>query len=151
MNTTVKKNNKCRYISEKQKAKKRGFHISLTFQKYYCTFVMNYSMENVMNQQIFSEIQTLKRQILPDGKLILFGSQARGDAREDSDWDLLVVLNKKGKHDWDDFDKFAFPFEEIGWDYGVAINSLLYTQEEWDKGTIFPLYKNVNRDGILID
>ena len=48
-----------------------------------------------MNQQIFNEIQTLKRQILPNEKVILFGLQARGDARED--WDLLVLLDKKGK------------------------------------------------------
>jgi predicted nucleotidyltransferase len=37
-----------------------------------------------MNQQIFKEIQSLKRRILPDEKVILFGSQARGDARLDS-------------------------------------------------------------------
>jgi len=104
-----------------------------------------------MNQQIFSKIKALKRQILPNEKVILFGSQARGDARPDSDWDLLVVLNKKGKHDWNDFDEYAYPFEEIGWDYGVAINPLLYTQEEWDKGAIFPFYKNVMREGILIN
>ena len=104
-----------------------------------------------MNQQIFNEIQALKRQLLPNEKLILFGSQARGDAHEDSDWDLLVVLDKKGKHNWNDFDIYAFPFEEIGWNYGVAINTLLYTQEEWDKGKIFPFYKNVMREGILIN
>ena len=50
-----------------------------------------------MNRHIFKEIQTLKRQLLPNEKVILFGSQARGDEREDSDWDLLVLLNKKQK------------------------------------------------------
>ena len=103
-----------------------------------------------MNQQIFKEIQALKRQILPNEKVILFGSQVRGDAREDSDWDLLVVLDKKGRRNRADFDKYAYPFTEIGWSYGVAINPLLYTQEEWNKGEIFPFYKNVMREGIEI-
>jgi len=35
-----------------------------------------------MNQKIFKEIQALKRRILPHEKVILFGSQARGDAHE---------------------------------------------------------------------
>jgi predicted nucleotidyltransferase len=104
-----------------------------------------------MNQQIFNEIQALKRQLLPNEKVILFGSQARGDAREDSDWDLLIVLNKKGGHNWNDFDQYAYPFTEIGWNYEVVINPLLYTQEEWEKGKIFPFYKNVLREGILIN
>jgi len=103
-----------------------------------------------MNAQIFENICTLKRQLLPNEKVILFGSQARGDAQPDSDWDLLVVLNKNGKRNWDDFDNYAYPFTEIGWDYGVAINPLLYTQEEWDNGKIFPFYKNVMREGIEI-
>jgi len=102
-----------------------------------------------MNQQIFNEIVSLKRQILPNGKVILFGSQARGDAHEDSDWDLLVLIDKD-KKTWEDEDMYAFPFEELGWSYGIAINSILYTQKQWEQGKMFPFYKNVMNEGIEI-
>ena len=104
-----------------------------------------------MNTQILENIRTLKRQLLPNDRMILFGSQARGDARLDSDWDLLVVLDKKGERNWDDFDNYAYPFTEIGWDYGVAINPILYTKEQWEQGKIFPFYKNVMREGVEIE
>jgi len=102
-----------------------------------------------MNQQIFQEIQALKRQILPNEKVILFGSQARGDARPDSDWDLLVVLDKD-KKEFEDEDNYSYPFSVLGWNNGIAINSVLYTKKQWEQGKIFPFYKNVMRDGIEI-
>ncbi|MDR0829940.1 MAG: nucleotidyltransferase domain-containing protein [Prevotellaceae bacterium] len=102
-----------------------------------------------MNKHIFNDILTLKRQILPNDKVILFGSQARGDARPDSDWDLLVLLNKQ-KKEFDDYGNFAYPFDEIGFSYGVAINPIIYTNEQWEKRKITPFYKNVMNDGIEI-
>jgi len=103
-----------------------------------------------MNQQIYKDIQLLKRRILPNERVILFGSQARGDAHEDSDWDLLIVLNKKEKHNRDDFNNFAFPFTELGWNYGVGINPVLCTKNQWEKYKHFPFYENIRNDGIEI-
>ena len=103
-----------------------------------------------MNTQILEEIKTLKRKLLPNEKLILFGSQARGDTHEESDWDLLVLLNKE-KKTFEDEDMYGFPFDKIGWNYGVAINTMIYSTKEWEKRKITPFYKNVVEEGIEIN
>ena len=104
-----------------------------------------------MNQVIFNEIRSLKRQLIPTEKLILFGSQARGDARDDSDWDLLVLLNKENGNILEDTEKYAYPFDELGWNSGIAINTIVYTKKQWEQGKIFPLYRNVMNEGIEIN
>lgn len=48
-----------------------------------------------MNQQIIESIKRTLHQHLPaGGRALLFGSQARGDAHANSDWDILIILNK---------------------------------------------------------
>ncbi len=92
-----------------------------------------------MNAKIFEQIRQLKQQILPNEKVILFGSQARGDERKDSDWDLLILLDKD-KRTPEDTDNYAYPFGELGWGFGVAINAIVYTKKQWEQGKIFPFY-----------
>jgi len=102
-----------------------------------------------MNKQIFEEIQALKRQILPNERVILFGSRARGDAREDSDWDLLVLLNKEKRNFNEDYDNYAYPFAELGLKYEAMINAKVYTVRDWEAHPSFFRY-NVEHEGIEI-
>uniref|UniRef100_UPI0007031185 nucleotidyltransferase domain-containing protein n=1 Tax=Candidatus Symbiothrix dinenymphae TaxID=467085 RepID=UPI0007031185 len=78
-----------------------------------------------------------------------FGSQARGDERPESDWDLLVLLDKP-KREVKDYDIYGYPFTDLGWNYGVYLSTKIYTTAEWENGKAFPFYKNVEHDGIEI-
>ena len=101
------------------------------------------------SEQIFKEIQTLKRHLLPNEKMILFGSQARGDAREDSDWDLLILLNKEKRNLTEDYNKYGYPFDELGMKYNTLINTKIYTVKDW-KAHPSVFRHNVELEGIEI-
>ncbi len=98
---------------------------------------------------ILEHLRRLKHQYLPEDKLILFGSQARNEATEDSDWDLLIILNKS-KREPGDFDTYVYPFIELGWELGEMINPLLYTTDEWNINKPSLFRKNVQSEGIEI-
>ena len=101
------------------------------------------------NQEIISQIQTLGQKVLPQGShLLLYGSRARGDYRENSDWDLLVLLNKKEQ--WTDFDTISYPIMELGFDLGQYFSVHTYSQTEWDNMKFLPFYKNVEQDKIVL-
>lgn len=60
-------------------------------------------------EEILQSIKDTVHQVMPAGtRVILFGSQARGDAREDSDWDLLILLDKE-KLENSDHDEYSYP------------------------------------------
>jgi len=78
--------------------------------------------------------------------IILYGSWARGDATEESDIDVLIVLEGKvipGK----EIDRMIDVITEINLKYGVLIS--VYPVSEEDYSTInSPLLINVRREGV---
>ena len=107
-------------------------------------------MTAARHKHIIKAIADKAKAIVPKGsEIILFGSRARGDARDDSDWDILVLLNKKEVLP-DDIDDVAYPLRELGWDFGETINTILYTKEEWNRDIASPFYENVTREGIRL-
>lgn len=79
----------------------------------------------------------------------LFGSRARGDADANSDWDILIVADDSVSSQ-DAFERFAYPFTEIGWRLGEQITPLLYTRSEWNAERHTAFYLNVQNDAIQL-
>ena len=98
---------------------------------------------------ILYQIQQLGRQLLPkDAQLLLYGSRARGDYHEGSDWDLLILLNRP--QEASDFQNIAYPIMELGFDMGEYFSVQTYSQEEWEAMSFLPYYKNVEQDKIVL-
>ena len=76
---------------------------------------------------VLNSIKDLASKTLPaNSSLLLYGSRARGDNRPDSDWDLLILLDKP-KLSSQDYD-YGYPFREFGWDIGEEISPHIYTK-----------------------
>lgn len=83
-------------------------------------------------------------------ELILFGSQARGQADPESDVDLLVLVEdgissqqQKAIHD---------AIYEVSLDYDVVISAIILKKSQWNSpiSMVLPLYQNIEREGVRV-
>jgi len=113
--------------------------------------IANRRKKNVSKRnRIIRAIGSRVKQLVPEGsQAVLFGSRARGDAREDSDWDVLVLLDKE-RIALSDYDEVTYPMRELGWDLGETINTVLYTKADWQNEKSSPFYENVTKEGIIL-
>ena len=94
-------------------------------------------------------IRNVLNGIEPNVYAILFGSRARGDAKDGSDWDVLVLIDKP-RVTLLDYDKYSYPLRELGWDLNEIINPVLFSNKEWNENHFTMFNHNVMNEGIAI-
>jgi predicted nucleotidyltransferase len=103
--------------------------------------------------KIINQIKKLMKRIVPpQSEVILYGSQARGDAGENSDIDLLILVNKD-KLSYQEQVAITDPLFELEGQYGynVAISPLVYTRQQWyNRPFQTPFYINIMNEGIKL-
>ena len=101
-------------------------------------------------EHIVNQIREIVHRVAPTAKTILYGSEARGDAREYSDIDLLVLLDKD-KLTFDDEAEISWPLYKLEIKTGVSINPLIMPRISWENRPFkTPFYVNVVNEGIVL-
>jgi len=86
----------------------------------------------------------------PQTEIYLYGSRARGNARKQSDWDILILLNTP-KVNFELEKQFIDALYEIEKETGEVISPMVYSKKEWNqKYSSTSLYENISREGMRI-
>ncbi|RLD58117.1 MAG: nucleotidyltransferase domain-containing protein [Bacteroidetes bacterium] len=105
---------------------------------------------NPVDEKIVRDIKEKILEINPDAEIYLYGSRARGDVHEESDWDILILLNKDKVSRLEE-KPFRDNVFDLQLEYGEDISIFALSKKEWiGKHSITPFYKNVLEEGILL-
>jgi len=101
-------------------------------------------------EKLIGKVLELAHAKYPDAEIYLYGSQARGDARPFSDWDLLVLLNAS-QIPFELETRIMDEFYEIELETGEVISPLIYPKEVWEKRhSHTPLFQNIEKEAIKL-
>lgn len=86
----------------------------------------------------------------PGATVILYGSYARGDYNENSDIDLLVLVDKE-KISMRDRTHISYPLYDLGFENGIVISPKVFSKQVWSgRGGATPFYFEVKKEGIQL-
>ena len=98
---------------------------------------------------IATRIRTEIKRIDPKAKVVLFGSRARGDAKKDSDWDLLILIDSLNIRESEDL--FRDKIYDLELETGEIISMFVYNNKDWSsRHKITPLYKSIKKEGVVL-
>ncbi|MBD0287773.1 MAG: nucleotidyltransferase domain-containing protein [Flavisolibacter sp.] len=99
-------------------------------------------------QAILLQIKQAVLETDPGAEVILFGSQARGDSRPESDWDILIVTENEINKDYEE--KVLQILLNLQLELEIDINYVMQTRGDWEQPTAIPLYNEIKKEGVRL-
>ena len=100
--------------------------------------------------EVVNKISKLIRTLEPKATAILYGSEARGDARPDSDIDVWVLLDGDTR-DIGREDRLSGELYGIELETGILISPMIMLRKQWENRPFkTPFYVNVINEGVTL-
>lgn len=100
-------------------------------------------------ERFLTSIKQTVQALDPQAEIILYGSRARGDARDDSDWDVLILVPYAV--DLQEEQRFRHKLFDLELQYGQVISTHVTSIQEWnDRRSASPMYQHIFREGLRI-
>ena len=100
--------------------------------------------------EVVKQIKQTIEKTEPTARRILYGSEARGDARADSDIDVLILL-EGDKRDFRREEELSGALYDLELNTGVLISPMIILRKQWENRPFkTPFYVNVMNEGIKL-
>jgi predicted nucleotidyltransferase len=99
-------------------------------------------------KELISSVKATVRSIDPLARVILFGSRARGDNNNFSDWDFLVLVSQEANERLKS--QIRDSLIDVELEAGQVISTVIYSQDQWPNYQITPLFQNIEKEGLEV-
>lgn len=114
-----------------------------------CFFISLHS-KTMEKELIKRKIKEAVVSVDPTAKVVLFGSRARGTETKESDWDILVLLDRP-KVTFKDEKAFRDKLFDVELEVEEPFSTFYYSILDWNtRHSVTPLYKNIQEEGIYL-
>ncbi|MCD7883059.1 MAG: nucleotidyltransferase domain-containing protein [Lachnospiraceae bacterium] len=85
-------------------------------------------------------------------RIILYGSYARGDYREDSDIDVAAIVRGSRRELQDELKKVWDTSHDLGLEYGIIVSPTVIPYDEYEElKDDLPYYRNIELEGVVVN
>jgi predicted nucleotidyltransferase len=107
------------------------------------------SIEKIKNSFVVNKVKEIVHRYDKEAEIILFGSRARGDWHEESDWDFLILTKKQVTPELEK--QIIYDAADVEVKEGICLQFLIKNKKSWEEDySVTPIFYNIKEEGLQL-